>query len=124
CTPDRTCSNDTCHVYHHLSPFPLLSRDLLVPDRNRAAMAPRPTIRGLLIDLSGTIYTGTQPIPGSAHAIQRLRASSIPFRFCSITSKESTAALRSTLAKMGIETHDNEVRTSIGAVILCCEQRV
>ncbi|KAH9975388.1 HAD-like domain-containing protein [Lactifluus volemus] len=79
-------------------------------------MAPRPTIRGLLIDLSGTIHIGTQPIPGSAHAIQRLRASSTPFRFCSNTSKESTAALRSTLAKMGIETHDNEVWTSIGAV--------
>ncbi|KAI0254596.1 HAD-like domain-containing protein [Lactifluus subvellereus] len=79
-------------------------------------MAPRPAIRALLIDLSGTIHVATQPIPGAPHAIQRLRASSIPFRFCSNTSKESTGALRGQLAKMGIETHDNEVWTSIGAV--------
>jgi hypothetical protein len=31
-------------------------------------------------------------------------------------SKESTAALRDRLDKMGIQTHDNEVWTSIGAV--------
>ncbi|KAI0300582.1 haloacid dehalogenase-like hydrolase domain-containing protein 2 [Multifurca ochricompacta] len=79
-------------------------------------MTPRPAIRALLIDLSGTIHVATQPTPGSPQAIHRLRASSIPFRFCSNTSKESTAVLRSKLAEMGIETHDNEVWTSIGAV--------
>lgn len=76
----------------------------------------RPTIRALLIDLSGTVHVATQPTPGSPDAIHRLRESSIPFRFCSNTSKESTAALRDKLARMGIETHDNEVWTSIGAV--------
>ena len=40
----------------------------------------------------------------------------MPFRFCSNTSKESTATLRNKLAQMGIETRDNEVWTSIGAV--------
>jgi ribonucleotide monophosphatase NagD (HAD superfamily) len=76
----------------------------------------RQVIKALLIDLSGTVHIDTQPITESPHAIQRLRASSMPFRFCSNTSKESTAALRYKLAKMGIETGENEVWTSIGAV--------
>ncbi|KAI9441392.1 HAD-like domain-containing protein [Lactarius indigo] len=80
------------------------------------SVAPRPAIRALLIDLSGTVHVATQPAPGSPDAIQRLRASSIPFRFCSNTSKESTAVLCDKLARMGIETYDNEVWTSIGAV--------
>ncbi|KAF8268957.1 HAD-like domain-containing protein [Lactarius quietus] len=80
------------------------------------SVAPRPTIRALLIDLSGTVHVANQPTPGSPDAIQRLRDSSIPFRFCSNASKESTAALCDKLAKMGIETHDDEVWTSIGAV--------
>ncbi|KAH9050254.1 HAD-like domain-containing protein [Lactarius hengduanensis] len=80
------------------------------------SVTPRPAIRALLIDLSGTVHVATQPTPGSPDAIQRLRASSIPFRFCSNTSKESTTTLRDKLARMGIETRDNEVWTSIGAV--------
>lgn len=76
----------------------------------------RPVIKALLIDLSGTVHVDTQPIAKSPHVIQRLRASSIPFRFCSNTSKESTTEVREKLAKMGIETRDKEVWTSIGAV--------
>ncbi|KAI0002548.1 haloacid dehalogenase-like hydrolase domain-containing protein 2 [Russula compacta] len=79
-------------------------------------MTQRPVIKALLIDLSGTVHTATQPIAMSPQAIQRLRSSSIPFRFCSNTSKESTSALRRRLANMGIETHDGELWTSIGVV--------
>ena len=84
--------------------------------REAVSVAPRPVIRALLIDLSGTVHVATQPTPRSPEAIQRLRDSSIPFRFCSNTSKESTAILCDKLARMGIETRDNEVWTSIGAV--------
>lgn len=80
------------------------------------AQPQRPAIKALLIDLSGTIHTATQPIARSPYAIRRLRASSFPFRFCSNTSKESTASLRNKLTKMGIETLDDEVWTSIGAL--------
>lgn len=79
-------------------------------------MTQRPAIKALLIDLSGTIHTATQTIANSPDAIRRLRASPLPFRFCSNTSKESTTSLRNKLAQMGIETRDEEVWTSIGAV--------
>ena len=79
-------------------------------------MTQRPAIKALLIDLSGTVHTATQTIANSPDAVRRLRASPFPFRFCSNTSKESTTSLRSKLAQMGIETRDDEVWTSIGAV--------
>jgi len=41
----------------------------------------RRRIRALLIDLSGTLHVGAEPIAGAANAIQRLRDHHIPFRF-------------------------------------------
>lgn len=38
------------------------------------------SIRGVLIDLSGTIHIDKKVIPGAIEAIQRLKASNIPFR--------------------------------------------
>ncbi len=86
-------------------------------------MAQRPLITALLIDLSGTIHVGSQPTPGAVEAIAKLRHHGVPFRFCSNTSKESTAAAKRRLTQMGIEVGDidddggnEELWTSIGAV--------
>ena len=38
----------------------------------------QPAIRGVLIDVSGTVHVGDQVIPGAASALDRLRASGIP----------------------------------------------
>lgn len=38
-------------------------------------------IKGLLIDLSGTIHIDSKVIPGAIQVIERLKASNIPFRF-------------------------------------------
>ncbi|KAI0319842.1 HAD-like domain-containing protein [Amylostereum chailletii] len=76
----------------------------------------RPPIRALLIDLSGTLHVGTTPTPAAVHALARLRASQIPFRFCSNTSKQSTASLHTSLAAIGFNVKPEELWTSIGAV--------
>lgn len=77
-------------------------------------------IRGLLIDLSGTLHIGTNPTPSAVKALQRLRDAKIPFRFCSNTSKESTSSLTERLRGMGFDVHSDErgreLWTSIGAV--------
>ncbi|KAF9646592.1 hypothetical protein BDM02DRAFT_3099639 [Thelephora ganbajun] len=84
-------------------------------------------IRALLIDLSGTLHTESTPLPGAIQALQRLRASSIPFRFCSNTSKESTSSLCRKLRRIGFdipsETERKEVWTSVGAVRQLLEDR-
>ena len=79
-------------------------------------MASRPAIRAILIDLSGTLHVGSSSLPGAVSALQRLRDARIPFRFCSNTSKESTADLVKKLRGMGFGVSDEEVWTSLGAV--------
>ncbi len=86
-------------------------------------MNPRPLIRALLIDVSGTLQVGVCPTPGAVQALSRLRSAGIPFKLCSNTSKESTQSLVSRLTAQGFDIRDEaesqgskEVWTSIGAV--------
>jgi ribonucleotide monophosphatase NagD (HAD superfamily) len=44
-------------------------------------VAHMPAVKGLLIDLSGTIHIDAKVIPGAIQAIERLKANNIPFRF-------------------------------------------
>ena len=91
-----------------------------------AKMSSQP-IRALLIDLSGTLHIESTPLPGAIQALQSLRASGIPFRFCSNTSKESTGSLCQKLRRIGFdippETERKEVWTSVGAVRQLLENR-
>ncbi|KAG7349162.1 HAD-superfamily hydrolase [Nitzschia inconspicua] len=52
-----------------------------------------PTIKAVLIDLSGTLHVGDQPIPGAREALQRLRQSGRRIRFLTNTSAKSTTQL-------------------------------
>jgi ribonucleotide monophosphatase NagD (HAD superfamily) len=87
-------------------------------------MATRPAVRAILIDLSGTLHIGSSALPGAAAALRLLRDAGVPLRFCSNTSKESTADLAAKLNAMGfgvksktIDTSDDEeVWTSLGGV--------
>lgn len=87
------------------------------------AMASRPPISALLIDLSGTLHVGSSPTPGAVAALRKLRAARIPFRFCSNTSKESKADLCTRLRHIGFEVQDREIWTSLGAVKSLLEER-
>ncbi|VDB91031.1 unnamed protein product [Peniophora sp. CBMAI 1063] len=83
-------------------------------------MPARPPLRALLIDLSGTLHVGNEATPGAVHALGRLRAANIPFRFCSNTSKESTESMRKRLEAMGFSgeggIRSEELWTSIGVI--------
>lgn len=63
----------------------------------------RPLLKAILLDLSGTVHVGTTPTPDAISALQKLRLSAIPFRFCSNTSKESVQSLSEKLKKIGFE---------------------
>lgn len=84
-------------------------------------------IRALLIDLSGTLHSESTPLPGAIQALRLLRASGVPFRFCSNSSKESTDSLCQKLRRIGFdippESQHKEVWTSIGAVRQLLENR-
>jgi ribonucleotide monophosphatase NagD (HAD superfamily) len=87
----------------------------------------RPFIRAILIDLSGTLHIGSSPTPNAVDALKRLRSAEISFRFCSNTSKESTAELCNRLRKIGFdissEGASQEMWTSLAAVKRLVDER-
>lgn len=97
------------------------------PDVRRASLSSfampnkRPQIKALLIDISGTLHVGAKQTKDAVGALRRLRASQIPFKLCSNSSKESTQHLIARLHKLGFEVNDSrnesrEVWTSVGCV--------
>lgn len=83
-------------------------------------------IKGLLIDLSGTIHIDSKVIPGAIQAIERLKASNIPFRFilwtvlivistyilcrfATNTTKVSSRQLVNKLNKLGFQIEEKDV---------------
>ncbi|KAF9205319.1 Haloacid dehalogenase-like hydrolase domain-containing protein 2, partial [Haplosporangium sp. Z 27] len=78
------------------------------------------SIRGVLIDVSGTVHIGDKAIPGAASALDRLRVSGIPFRFCTNTTQYSGDTLANKLKKLGLNVNRNEIFTSLSA----CRQLV
>jgi HAD superfamily hydrolase (TIGR01458 family) len=58
-------------------------------------------VRGLLIDLSGTLHVGERAIPGAVEAVQQLQAAGLPCRFVTNTSRTSRRLLHAKLLQMG-----------------------
>ncbi|KIK22472.1 hypothetical protein PISMIDRAFT_29675 [Pisolithus microcarpus 441] len=81
-----------------------------------ASLNGSPALSALLVDISGTLLTGSSPTPGAARALARLRAARVPFRFCSNTSKESTQEICRRLAEAFMHVFPGEVWTSVGAL--------
>ncbi|KAG0325978.1 Haloacid dehalogenase-like hydrolase domain-containing protein 2 [Podila humilis] len=77
-------------------------------------------IRGVLIDVSGTVHVADQAIPGASKALDKLRASGIPFRFCTNTTQTSGETLANKLQGLGFNVNREEIFTSLSA----CKQLV
>ncbi|WP_424768878.1 TIGR01457 family HAD-type hydrolase [Paenibacillus sp. sgz302251] len=74
-----------------------------------------PKMRGLLIDLDGTLYHGTHRINGADKLITYLRDIGLPFRFVTNNSSASPGEVAARLLKMGIAAAAEEVCTSAQA---------
>jgi ribonucleotide monophosphatase NagD (HAD superfamily) len=72
-------------------------------------------IKGVLLDLSGTVHIGPNLIPGSAQAVARLREAGIPLRFVTNTSRMSRRMLMETLGRMGLEVTSDDLLTAPAA---------
>ena len=59
-------------------------------------------VRGVLIDISGTVLVGDSMISGAAAAVQRLTAAGIPVRFLSNTTKQTQRHLEEQLLSLGL----------------------
>lgn len=76
------------------------------------------TIKGALIDLSGTIHVADNAIPGAAEACIKLQERGIRVRFLTNTSKTSSTSLLAQLRRIGFDERavpNGSVMTSTGA---------
>lgn len=77
-------------------------------------MRPGP-IRGALIDVDGVLHIDGTPIPGTAAALNQLRADGIPFRLLTNTTMRSRAALGELLRGFGCDVSDSEIISAASA---------
>ena len=66
---------------------------------------------GVLLDLGGVVYLGSQLLPGSRDALARLRKAGLPVRFLTNTTRTPRRALLDKLTAMGIEMREDELFT-------------
>ena len=70
------------------------------------------TLRGVLLDLDGTVYHGENPLPGAAEAIARLRERGLSLCFFSNNPLHDGAAYVDRLKSMGIDARPGEACSS------------
>jgi HAD superfamily hydrolase (TIGR01458 family) len=73
-------------------------------------------IKGILIDLSGTVHVGVQVIPGALEAIRLLQRNGMPFRFVTNTSRETRVMLHEEVTNFGVDVPVEHVFTAPLAV--------
>jgi HAD superfamily hydrolase (TIGR01458 family) len=67
----------------------------------------------VLLDLDGTVYEGSRPVPGAAAAVASLRRAGLHLRFLTNTDSVPPAALVERLGAMGVEAAEGEVLTPV-----------
>ncbi|MGI9353229.1 MAG: TIGR01458 family HAD-type hydrolase [Rhizobiaceae bacterium] len=68
-------------------------------------------ISGVLLDLSGVLYTGDNPLPGALEAIARLREARLPMRFLTNTTSAPKRKILDKLQGMGFSCEEEELFT-------------
>jgi HAD superfamily hydrolase (TIGR01458 family) len=75
------------------------------------------SIRGLLVDIDGTLHVAGKPIAGAADALDALRGR-VPFLFTTNTSRMPRTEVAAALGSMGFEARADEVLTATVAAAL------
>jgi len=68
-------------------------------------------IRGVLLDLSGVLYVGDQPLDGAVDALEKLRSAGLPVRFVSNSTRRSKRLILERLRRLGVEAGSDELFT-------------
>ncbi|MBX3491751.1 MAG: TIGR01458 family HAD-type hydrolase [Parvibaculum sp.] len=80
-------------------------------------MTPRPLTEtgGLLLDVGGVLYQGDEALPGAVAALKRLKASGLPFRLLTNTTRTTKAMFAARLAALGFEVTEDDIVTPASA---------
>lgn len=66
-------------------------------------------VRGLLLDLDGTLYQSGAPLPGAVTTVRALEQDGVPVRFVTNTTSKSRAAVAEKLAAMGFPASEDAI---------------
>lgn len=79
-------------------------------------------IKGVLLDLSGTLHLGDTPLPGALAAVRRLEQAGVRLRFVTNTSRKTRKALHEDLCRMGFSMQLEQIFTGALALRRYLEQ--
>lgn len=74
-------------------------------------------IKGVLFDLDGVLYIGSQPVAGAIAAVEKIRSSGIPCRFITNTSTLSRRSLQKKINAMGFYVAAEEIFSAPQAAV-------
>lgn len=92
------------------------------PKRTRCNPWKVTMIKGVLIDLSGTIHVGGRVLPGAVAAVQRLQREGIPFRFVTNTSRKTRQMIHEDMLGFGFSVPIDAIYSAPRAVRRYVEQ--
>lgn len=69
-------------------------------------------IRGILLDLSGVLYTGDVPIQGATHALEQLSETRLPVRYITNTTRNTRQSIIKRLDRMSFNIKTGDVFTA------------
>src|SRR5215210_6956111 len=73
-------------------------------------------VKGLLLDLDGTLYTGNEPVEGAREVLARLKDAGIPYRYVTNTTRQPRREIVARLGEMGFPVLEELVFTPATAV--------
>jgi HAD superfamily hydrolase (TIGR01458 family) len=68
-------------------------------------------VRGLLLDLDGTLYVGNEPVEGARETVEQFRASSLPLRYVTNTTRKPRRRVAEHLRSLGFGVEEAEIFT-------------
>jgi HAD superfamily hydrolase (TIGR01458 family) len=93
-----------------------------LPEKRRPAMTMR--VRGVLLDLDGTLYVGDSPIEGAREAVARLEGCGFPYRYITNTTREPRCAVAEKLRALGFPADEDRILTpAVAARVLLAGRR-
>ena len=68
--------------------------------------------RGVLLDLSGVLYTGDEPVAGAKEAIKKLAGAGLPVRYITNTTRSTRQMILQRLTRLGFDIASEDIFTA------------
>ena len=80
-------------------------------------------VKGLLLDLDGTLYVGGEAVPGAREAVARLKDAGLQLRYVTNTTRKPRREVAGRMRELGFEVGEPEIFTPARAAAALIEDR-